>query len=589
METTLKKKDRGHSPIQILPSKSPVRENMAISTWIPPPPPDPNSLKKPLPFAPFPVIHLRTGKIKAFPGKPQLLTAIHKTALPFPVTVTKNGVSGDEHAYEEHRSQDKAIHHYSSAHYALWRAELPQSAHHFKPGAFGENLFSAELDERNVCIGDRIAIGAVVLEVSEPRSPCIKLNHRFEVADMARRAQTLLRTGWLYRVLKPGTVQAGDTIRLLERPCPDWTVARVMYYLFLEKDKVEQMKQIVSLPALGREIREKFEKRVEKGEVENQDLRLYGFAEHRLDTWGEYRIVEKRRETSTVTAFVLEAVGDAKEEDVKPVEPGSHVRVKLGGKLVRAYSVVGGTTRRFELGIALERQSRGGSRFMHRDTRDGDVLTFGRVTASFPLAKDADKHVIIAGGIGITAFLAAAKYLQDTRQLYELHFAVADEVPFAKQIVALGPNAKVYRKCLGQRMDIDRIISRSDSNTHIYICGPERLLSAVQATAKKYSVPESAIHFEQFTVTTSGDPFTAELKQSVKTVEVGAIETLLDALRAVGIDIDSSCEVGNCGTCRVDLCSGRVEHKGTGLLEGEKEGAMLSCVSRGIGKIVLDI
>ena len=97
------------------------------------------------------------------------------------------------------------------------------------------------------------------------------------------------------------------------------------------------------------------------------------------------------------------------------------------------------------------------------------------------------------------------------------------------------------------------------------------------------------MHVEAFTVATSGDPFTAELKQSGKTVEVGATESLLDALKAVGMDIDSSCEVGNCGTCRVDVCGGRVEHQGTGLLDEEKAGSMLSCVSRGVGKIVLDL
>ena len=114
-------------------------------------------------------------------------------------------------------------------------------------------------------------------------------------------------------------------------------------------------------------------------------------------------------------------------------------------------------------------------------------------------------------------------------------------------------------------------------------------MDAVQATAKRYGVPDSSVHFEQFTVTTSGDPFTVELKQSKKVVEVGPTQSLLDALKAAGMDVDSSCEVGNCGTCKVDVCDGRIEHRGTGLLEDEKCGAMLSCVSRGVGRIVLDL
>ena len=228
-------------------------------------------------------------------------------------------------------------------------------------------------------------------------------------------------------------------------------------------------------------------------------------------------------------------------------------------------------------------------KYMHEHAQVGDVLTMGRITASFPLAKDADKHIIIAGGIGITAFLAALQHLKETNQAYELHFAVSEEVAFAKHINALGTNAKIYNKSLDQRLDLKDIVSRADTNTHIYCCGPTRLMDGVASTAKSYGVPDSSVHFEQFTVTTSGDPFTAELKQSKRTVEVGATQTLLDALKTVGMDIDSSCEVGNCGTCKVDVCSGRVEHKGTGLMEDEKKSSMLSCVSRGIGQIILDL
>ncbi|KAL1610594.1 hypothetical protein SLS60_002264 [Paraconiothyrium brasiliense] len=564
---------------------------MAISPipWAPPPRPDPESFKNPRPFEPIPLVHFRTGKIRAVFNKAGMTSAIHKTPLAFPVTIAIGGIVGDEHAYLPHRSPDKAIHHYSSAHYPQWAAEIPESAHIFKPGAFGENLFSDELDETKMCIGDKVRIGGVLLEVSEPRTPCYKLNHRFQVKNMANRVQTLLRSGWLYRVLEPGIVKEGAMIELVERVHPEWSIARLAYYLFIERDNMEMNKEITQLAELGEEIKGRFELRLQKGKLEDEARRLFGDEDGKMDTWNEYRLVEKRRETRAVTAFVFEAVEDLAEEDVKIVEPGSHVRVKLGGKLVRAYSVVGGTSKRFELGIALDPESRGGSKYLHNETKVGDKLTFGRITASFPLARDADKHIIIAGGIGITAFLAAAEYLRTTKQNYELHFAVSSEVPFAAQIEALGSNAKVYNKALGQRLDLKNIISGADPTTHIYSCGPQRLMDAVASVAKEYSMAEASVHFEQFAVATSGDPFTAELKQSGKTLEVGPTQSLLDVLRAVGLDIDSSCEVGNCGTCRVDVCSGRVEHRGTGLGDDEKKDSMLSCVSRGVGRIVLDL
>jgi ferredoxin len=166
---------------------------------------------------------------------------------------------------------------------------------------------------------------------------------------------------------------------------------------------------------------------------------------------------------------------------------------------------------------------------------------------------------------------------------------VSSEVPFKDRLAALGPNVVIYNSAKGTRMDLKSILSHATDRTHIYTCGPTRLMDAVTATAESLNIPLADVHMEQFTVITSGDPFTVELAQSKKVLEVGATQTLLDVLKSVGLDVDSSCEVGNCGTCRVDFTEGRVLHKGTGLLEEEKCGAMLSCVSRGVGTIVVDL
>ncbi|KAJ4371867.1 hypothetical protein N0V86_008421 [Didymella sp. IMI 355093] len=493
---------------------------MAISSWIPPPRPDPETLRNPPPFEPFLIGQIRSGKIKKSLGNGRIETGIFKTNTAGPVTITTNGIVGDEHAYEPHRSPDKALLHYCTTHYDEWSREIPVSEVHFKPGAFGENLFSSEVSEHNVCIGDRIAIGDIIVEVSEPRAPCYKLNHRFEVKDMAKRTQTLFRTGWLYRIIKPGTIAAGDTVQLLERPHPDWTVARIEYYLFLETDNIEKMKEIIEIQQLGWEIKDKFQARLAKGVTEDQNGRMYGSSDDAMDAWYECRVIRKRKETSNVASLTLETIEDM--PNSSPVEPGSHVRLKLGGKLVRAYSVTGGTTKRFSLGVALDPNSRGGSRYLHDNVHVGSVITAGRITASFPLAPTADMHVIIAGGIGITAFLAALSHLQETKQNFHLHYAVSAEVPFKEQIAALGSKVTIYNKSEGQRMDLKGILEHADSRTHIYTCGPARLMDAVAFTAKSLSVPDQQVHMEQFTVTTSGDPFTVELKQSKNLLEMQA-------------------------------------------------------------------
>ncbi|OCL09788.1 putative vanillate O-demethylase oxidoreductase [Glonium stellatum] len=538
------------------------------------------------PFQSEKLVQVRTGKIKTVFGLP-VLSAIFKTPRKDPVKVSKLGCEDDEHAFESHGGPDQALLHYCSRHYDAWRTELPSSAHLFSVGGFGENIVSSCANEHNICIGDIIAIGdEVVVQVSHPRQPCFKLNHRFEVKDMSRRSQTLARTGWYYRVLKEGCIQPGDEIKLLQRINPKWTVSTVQRYLYSEINNIEAMKELVELESLGSQIRNIFRNRLNK-EFEDQERRLVGDETTEMKVWSEYKIVQKNMETPRISSFILEAVEPA--ETPTKVEPGSHVRLKLSGKLVRAYSVISGSTNSFELGVALDVQSRGGSEFLHEKAKPGDILTVGQITASFPLAKEADHHIIIAGGIGITAFLAATQYLKESGQSYEFHFAVATDVPFYRYLQPLGNKVTIYNKSKGQALNISKVLARNNDNSHVYCCGPPRLMDGVAKAAEQCGLPKDHVHFETFQVATSGDPFTAELLTSKKTIEVESNQSLLDVLRAVGLDIDSSCEVGNCGTCRVGVNRGRIDHRGTALLAEERETAMLSCVSRGIGHIALDL
>src|SRR5690606_10795759 len=117
--------------------------------------------------------------------RPGSRSAIAKTPRSGPVRIGELGLDGDEQGDRRvHGGVDKAVHHYPFEHYARWRAELGPLPVLAAPGAFGENLSSAGLDESNVCLGDRYALGSVVLEVSQGRQPCWKLNDRFGVRDM---------------------------------------------------------------------------------------------------------------------------------------------------------------------------------------------------------------------------------------------------------------------------------------------------------------------------------------------------------------------------------------------------------------------
>jgi ferredoxin-NADP reductase len=465
----------------------------------------------------------------------------------------------------------------------------PGSPELIKPGGFGENLVVAEIDENDVCIGDVIQIGeGVLVAVCEPRQPCFKLNHRFKVKDMSRRAQDSGRTGWLYRVLKEGFIRAGDEMVLIQRPNPAWSIRRVQHYLYRELKNEDAMAELVELDGLGQAIRNLFVNRLKK-KMENQLGRLTGGEDESFVGWSNYKVSEKSNETSRILSLVFEA--EIASEKPKPALPGSHIRIKLGEDLVRAYSVVSGNQNRFELGVALNDTSRGGSKYIHQTLKAGDSFSVSEITTIFPLQESSDRHIFIAGGIGLTAFILAAQECEERGWEYHLHYLVwyTKDIAFKKYLSKFDANMTIYDKSIGKSCDLATILRKADSLTHVYCCGSQRLMDDVKQNAKICDLKDEQIHFEAFAVETSGDPFMACLQRSKKRVKVEGRQTLLEALRDTGMDVSSSCEVGNCGTCRVDVLVGRIEHRGSGLMDWEKAGSMLSCVSRGIGEISLDI
>lgn len=461
------------------------------------------------------------------------------------------------------------------------------------------------VNERNVCIGDIMSVGddGVLLQVSLPRQPCFKLNHRFQLKNFAPNTYRTSRTGWYYRVLHEGTVQAGDEIRLVERKWPKWSIERVQEYLHRTLDDAAMNEELAAIADMGDESRKAFEKRVEK--LKAKQKRAAG-ADEEKEKWRDYKIVEKTVQTPRISSFVLEATNPDPEEG--QVQLGSHARLKLPNGLLRSYSIVSGTPNRFELGIALEEPSRGSSAYFHNTAKEGDIIQVGRVTADVKPAGAASNHVFVVGGIGITAFLSMLEVYKQIHWETTLHFALRDaaaDMPFRSRVDALAVDGdssvavRVYDGAKGQRMDIPAIFDGLAWNSHVYVCGPARMMDEARREAKKRGLGGDEIHFEAFGADTTGDPFEVEVRsvhqkgKEDKTVllKVGAEETLLEVLRKHFGDegVASSCEVGNCGTCRVALRSGRVEHRGTSLMEEEKGEAMLSCVSRGIGRIAIEI
>lgn len=219
-----------------------------------------------------------TGKVVDF-TRPGSRSAIDKRPLAGRIAVDTLGLDGDEQGdLRVHGGADKAVHHYPLDHYADWREQLGDHPLLAGPGAFGENIATVGVTERDLCLGDRLLLGSALVEVSQSRQPCWKLSDRFGVADMARRVQESGRTGWYYRVLRAGHVQAGDQLVLAERPFPQWPLSRVVELLYRRHCEPALLQQVLALPLVP-SWRTLFERRLASGQVENWDKRLAGRAE----------------------------------------------------------------------------------------------------------------------------------------------------------------------------------------------------------------------------------------------------------------------------------------------------------------------
>ena len=188
-------------------------------------------------------------------------SGIFKAPVDGPVALTPTGVEGDGQAdLAVHGGPDKAVCAYAADHYPAWRSELGLPG--FSVGAFGENLSIGGLDEQMVCVGDVWAIGEVVVQVSQPRQPCWKLGRKWRMPAFPDRVVKSGRTGWYFRVRRPGPVTVGAVLVLVERPHPEWTIAAANAVMH---QRVGDTAALALLPELAASWRATLQKRLAAG------------------------------------------------------------------------------------------------------------------------------------------------------------------------------------------------------------------------------------------------------------------------------------------------------------------------------------
>ena len=282
---------------------------------------------------------------------------------------------------------------------------------------------------------------------------------------------------------------------------------------------------------------------------------------------------------------------------------GAHVVVGMrDGNLLRRnpYSLMSPPhdTSGYEISVLRVENSRGGSAFLHDRLGEGDTVTLSQPVNLFPHDARGRKHILIAGGIGITPFMAMMAQMDRQGANFELHYAIRDRQHGAywqELLQTYGAHRfKIHVDAEQNFIPLNQLIANQPLGTHLYVCGPAGMIDGVLTMATAAGWPSQNLHSERFLAAPAGSVFTAKLTRSNKVVAVGTHQSILEAVEAAGVDAPYLCRGGACGQCetRVVSCEGSIAHHDIYLDPDERAlgTKIMICVSRLNGKeIALDL
>ena len=280
-----------------------------------------------------------------------------------------------------------------------------------------------------------------------------------------------------------------------------------------------------------------------------------------------------------------------------PFEPGAHVDLHLGDGLLRQYSLCGDPAERKSYRIGV-REIDGGrvSRHIHRNLRPGALLQMSQPRNNFEFVAS-QNYLFIAGGIGITPLLPMMRAASGADAAWTLLFCARsiEQAPFLEEAKAHGGDVSVHASRAGTKLDVTQCLAEVRPHTIIYCCGPEGLMTAVEAASTHW--PEGTVRFEWFAPRARPEGevsggFRVVCARSGLSLDVMPEQSILQVLTEAGIEVARSCEQGICGTCEVRVLEGEVDHRDSILSAAERASneIMMTCVSRAKGaSLVLDI
>jgi ferredoxin-NADP reductase len=299
----------------------------------------------------------------------------------------------------------------------------------------------------------------------------------------------------------------------------------------------------------------------------------------------ELQVVDRHQETRDIVSFTLARTDSGR---LPAWAPGAHIDVMLPTGLIRQYSLNGPLDcPEWRISVLRERDSRGGSAFLHQAVKAGDRLQVSAPRNNFRL-EHARHYVFVAGGIGITPLLPMIEQVAREDSSWELHYGGRSRaaMAFLTYLENHGDRVRAYPKDSRGRPPINQIaaIAGQRPGTAVYGCGPAPLLDALRDSLTRW--PRVPLHTERFQPAESRSgacrPVTVRLRSSGAVIRVPPDRSILECLEDSGVEILSSCRSGTCGTCLTGVLDGQPDHRDSVLSDDERESGdwIILCVSR---------
>jgi len=312
------------------------------------------------------------------------------------------------------------------------------------------------------------------------------------------------------------------------------------------------------------------------------------------------RVAEVLEETNNIKSFRLQRTDGA---PFDPYPAGAHIDIAGPTAVVRQYSLCSppDSTEDYVIAVKLEPESRGGSAALHDQVAVGHELEISAPRNLLAVAPHADRHILVAAGIGVTPMLSIAYHLHRAGQDFDLHYFARsrDEAAFCELLSEKsGFGERVHFHFGLKREDQPSALAKAflglTPASHVYTCGPEGFMNRVQEHASAV-IPEDNVHIEHFHAkepvdNDSDTPFEIELEGEVYEVPVG--KSIVQVLAENDVEVDTTCQEGICGTCIMRVLAGQPDHRDQCMSSSEKKAndQIAACVSRAkSSRLVLEI